>query len=299
LTTPLTIIGYNLFLQPYESVLFDAPLQIRTIDEQHLAGSASAVCLGHFAGRKESLETAMLIESVTPRSVSVPLLTVTKAEAVYIETRSRILKGALAPGSAVNQEALAAELGVSITPLREALRRLEMEGLIRLEAHRTMIITPLTSQELHEMYAIRIELDPLAAGLAAVNGSKSQLELIRELAQQKAVSDPILQLERNRGFHRAVYSSSQNGALTSLLDQLWDRTDRYRVILIREELVEGPTSRQEHIELASAIGARKAAPAARLMRAHIERSHTRIADIVKTRATDTAERLGPGSQGNP
>ena len=79
----------------------------------------------------------------------------------------------------------------------------------------------------------------------------------------------------------------------------WDRTDRYRVILIREELVEGPTSRQEHIELASAIGARKAAPAARLMRAHIERSHTRIADIVKTRATDSVERLGPGSRDNP
>ena len=98
----------------------------------------------------------------------------TKAKAVYVETRSRILKGMLAPGSAVNQEALAAELGVSITPLREALRRLEMEGLIRMEAHRTMIITPLTRQELHEMYAIRLELDPLAAGLAAANASESE-----------------------------------------------------------------------------------------------------------------------------
>ena len=52
----------------------------------------------------------MLIESVTPRNASGPLLAVTKAEAVYVETRSRILKGTLAPGSAVNQEALAAEL---------------------------------------------------------------------------------------------------------------------------------------------------------------------------------------------
>jgi DNA-binding GntR family transcriptional regulator len=83
------------------------------------------------------------MESITVLPpVSVSLQAVTKAEAVYIETRSRILKGTLAPGLAVNQEALAADLGVSITPLREALRRLEMEGLIRLEAHRTMIITP-------------------------------------------------------------------------------------------------------------------------------------------------------------
>ena len=113
------------------------------------------------------MQSAAIVEP--PLSVS--LQTVTKAEAVYIETRSRILKGTLAPGSAVNQEALAAELGVSITPLREALRRLEMEGLIRVEAHRTMTITPLTSRELDETYAIRTQLDPFAAGLAAANTS--------------------------------------------------------------------------------------------------------------------------------
>ncbi len=116
--------------------------------------------------------------------------------------------------------------------------------------------------------------------LAATNGSKSQLEEINQLAEQETVSEPILQLERNRGFHRAVYSSSQNGALIGLLDQLWDRTDRYRVILIREELMEGPTSRQEHIDIAQAVAARNAEHAAGLMRAHIERSHSRISDIV-------------------
>lgn len=236
----------------------------------------------------------MLIESLSPRNDSVPLQAVTKAKAVYVETRSRILKGTLAPGSAVNQETLAAELGVSITPLREALRRLEMEGLIRLEAHRTMIITPLTSQELHEMYAIRMELDPLAAGLAAGSASETELAMISDLARQEALSDPVLQLERNRGFHRAVYSASQNGALISLLDQLWDRTDRYRVILIREELVEGPTSRQEHIDIARAVAARKTESAARLMRAHIERSHARISQIVMAWVAKEGERAGSG-----
>ena len=64
----------------------------------------------------------MLVESLSQWHFSSPLQAVTKAKAVYVETRSRILKGTLAPGSAVNQEALAADLGVSITPLREALR---------------------------------------------------------------------------------------------------------------------------------------------------------------------------------
>ena len=237
------------------------------------------------------MESTLLVEP----PVSISLQTVTKAEAVYLETRSRILKGTLAPGSAVNQEALAADLGVSITPLREALRRLEMEGLIRLEAHRTMSITPLTSRELNEMYAIRTELDPFAAGLAARNASEVQLEIIYRLARQKAVNDPVLQLERNRGFHRAMYSSCGNSALINLLEQLWDRTDRYRLILIREELLRRSTSQQDHVDLADALAARKADLAARLMRAHIERSHARIAGVMMARAADRAENPGPSA----
>jgi DNA-binding GntR family transcriptional regulator len=232
-------------------------------------------------------------------SVSVSLQAVTKAEAVYIETRSRILKGTLAPGSAVNQEALAADLGVSITPLREALRRLEMEGLIRLEAHRTMSITPLTSRELDDMYAIRTELDPFAAGLAAANASEAQLEIIYRLARQKVVTDPVLQLERNRGFHRAVYSSCGNDALINLLEQLWDRTDRYRLILIREELLGRSTSQQDHINLADALAARKPDLVVRLMRVHIQRSHARIASVMTARAADRGEVVAQGPSGNP
>ena len=236
---------------------------------------------------------SVLVEPLVP----VSLQTVTKAEAVYLETRSRILKGMLAPGSAVNQEVLAADLGVSITPLREALRRLEMEGLIRLEAHRTMIITPLTSRELDEMYAIRVELDPFAAGLTAVNVSEVQLEIIYRLARQKTATDPILQLERNRGFHRAVYSSCGNNALINLLEQLWDRTDRYRLILIREELLGRSTSQPDHIDLANALAARKADLAARLMRVHIKRSHARIASVMTARTADRGE--SEESSGNP
>lgn len=234
------------------------------------------------------MESAAIVEP----PVSVSLQTVTKAEAVYLETRSRILKGTLAPGSAVNQEALAADLGVSITPLREALRRLEMEGLIRVEAHRMMSITPLTSRELDEMYAIRTQLDPFAAGLAAVNVSEAQLKVINRLARQKAATDPVLQLERNRGFHRAVYSSCGNNALINLLEQLWDRTDRYRLILVREELLHRSTSQQDHIDLAEALAAGKADQAARLMRAHVERSHARIASVMMARAAHRAEKAG-------
>ena len=212
-----------------------------------------------------------------------PMLTATKAEAVYLETRGRILTGGLSPGLNVNQESLAADLGVSITPLREALRRLEMEGLIRLEAHRTVVIAPLTGQELDELYVIRIELDSLAAGLAAVNASEADIIRIGQLARQRPAREPVAQLELNRAFHRAIYASCRNGALVAYLDQLWDRTDRYRLILVKQELLGGMASRQDHVDIADAVADRDADRAARLTRDHIAGSRALIADIMSSR----------------
>jgi DNA-binding GntR family transcriptional regulator len=234
------------------------------------------------SGNSEIAST-MLSEAPQTRLERIPALAVTKAEAVYLETRARILTGVLWPSLEVNQEALAADLGVSITPLREALRRLEMEGLIRLEAHRTVVIMPLTSSELDELYVIRMELDSLAAGLAAIKAPAAQLTLIGQLARRKAVKDPVAQLERNRAFHRAIYASCENGSLITYLDQLWDRTDRYRLVLVKEELIGGSASPQDHIDIADAVANRDADRAARLTRDHIAGSRALIASIMGSR----------------
>jgi DNA-binding GntR family transcriptional regulator len=231
----------------------------------------------------DASDGALSNPKLTKVSRATPLLTVTKAEAVYLETRSRILTGVLPPGLNVNQEQLAADLGVSITPLREALRRLEMEGLIRLEAHRTVVIAPLTGSELDELYVIRIELDSLAAGLTAANAPEVHLITIGQLARQQPAKEPVAQLERNRAFHRAIYASCGNGALIAYLDQLWDRTDRYRLILVKEELIGGIASRQDHIDIADAVADRDADRAARLTRDHIARSRALIANIMSSR----------------
>ena len=158
-----------------------------------------------------------------------------------------------------------------------------MEGLTRLEAHRTVIIAPLTGRELDELYVIRMELDALAAGLAGAKASDAQVSLIGTLARRKAVKDPLGQLERNRSFHRAIYASCENAALIAYLDQLWDRTDRYRFILVKQELLGGPVSTQDHIDIADAIAARDAERAALLTRNHVARSRKSIADIINTR----------------
>ena len=82
----------------------------------------------------------------------------TKADGAYLEMRNQILSGLLEPGSRVDYVHLSASLGVSITPLREALRRLEADHLVIRNAHRDVVIAPLTRAEAEELVAVRQEL---------------------------------------------------------------------------------------------------------------------------------------------
>jgi DNA-binding GntR family transcriptional regulator len=192
----------------------------------------------------------------------------TKAEAVYEVLSARILDGTMEPGSTVNQEGLAASLGVSITPLREALRRLESDGLVILEAHRTVTVAPLSAAEVRDLYAVRLQLDPYAAGLAAEHASPQAVDHIEALAARRLEATARGRLKANREFHQAIYRSPGNAVLAEILDRLWDRTDRYRLIVVRVE-GEGHKVEREHRQIAAAIRARDAALATSLMRAHV------------------------------
>jgi DNA-binding GntR family transcriptional regulator len=195
--------------------------------------------------------------------------TLTKAEAAYLEVRARILDGSLQPGSTINQERLAADLGLSITPLREALRRLEAEELVTLRAHKILSIAPLTRKELHELCLVRANLDPLAAALGAHEATASELETISALATRPRAGDPHDRLRSHRDFHHAIYQASHNKVLAGILDQLWARTDRYRIIVLRDHAFNRST-RTEHTKIAKAIRDRDGDAAAELMRRHVE-----------------------------
>src|SRR4029077_4742357 len=104
-------------------------------------------------------------------------------------------------------------------------------GLVRLTAHRTMTIAPLTRRELHELYAVRLALDPFAAALTAEQADDETLAEIEQLARRGVNRPPPPLLQHNRSFHHAIYSSCGNLVLIGVLDQLWNRTDRYRLIV--------------------------------------------------------------------
>src|SRR5580693_6033969 len=105
----------------------------------------------------------------------------TKADGAYLEMRNQILCGILQPGSRVDYVQLSASLGVSITPLREALRRLEADHLVIRNAHRDVVVAPLTREEATELVTVRQELDLLAARLAAVQMTRDELGRARRM----------------------------------------------------------------------------------------------------------------------
>lgn len=209
-----------------------------------------------------------------------PIHFATKAEAVYGEIRRRILTGMIEPAAPINQDALAPELGVSVTPVREAIRRLEAEGLVQFQAHKTVIVTPLSRDELRELYDIRLQLDPYAASLAATRATEEDLDEIEWLARAPASDDPLEQLSRNRSFHRAIYSRSGNNLLIETLDRLWERTDRYRIMLVSRDVAALAATR-EHLAIAETMRARQPRAAARMIRQHITDARSLIEDTLE------------------
>ena len=215
-------------------------------------------------------------------NAAVALSVVTKGEAAYTQLRRLILLGELKPGATIQQEGLAAELGLSTTPLREALRRLEGEGLVSLDKNRRVGITPLSKAEMHDLYAVRSILDPTAAELAATALDGDAVAEVTRLAKRPIPRDidQARALQDNREFHRAIYARCGNRVLVDILDSLWDRADRYRIHLMYDAR-DLRNSRREHIDIAAAIAAGQPGQVAVLMRQHVARSR----ELIETRAT--------------
>lgn len=200
-----------------------------------------------------------------------PLLT--KNAYVYDVVRRRILLGELPPGEPIPQVRIAAELGVSTTPLREALRRLESEGLVEIVAHKDVRPTALTADDARNLYEARLALDPEAARLAATRRTADELALIQDAARAlRPLSDPgdLDAIMDHRAFHRAIYRASHNPVMTSLLDGLWDRADRYRRIgMVTRGEQDLARVHDEHLALAAAVSDGDGERAQDVMRAHV------------------------------
>ncbi|GIU57906.1 GntR family transcriptional regulator [Arthrobacter sp. NicSoilC12] len=202
-----------------------------------------------------------------------------KGSLAYSELRQMILTGALAPGSRISQYELAENMQMSITPLREAIRRLSSEGLITMDTHRDSKVADMSAAEARELLEVRLSLEPSATELAAYRRTDADIAIIRAAAEKLLPvtrvwgEDAII---AHRDFHRAVYTASHNTTLIKLLDDLWDKSDRYRRIGL--ELPSGDEPRtidlNQHHQILELVTAGDGPGAAELARTHISNSLT-------------------------
>lgn len=217
----------------------------------------------------------------------------TKADAAYIELRNQILVGTLKPGSRIDYMLLSQELGCSITPLREALRRLEADHLVIRNAHRDVVIASLTREEATELVTVRRELDLLAARLAAREMTADELAATRKLVasqdEQAALSYlreaqvPVTvggSITINRAFHRMVYCGSHNRVLIQTRDAISTRTERYSIVAVQLKTLPAQSYLVLHERLLEALEARDPDAAHEMMSAHYSELNLDFADVI-------------------
>ena len=234
--------------------------------------------------------TTMLHRAHTPRSRSKDGPPITASNYVAIEIRAEILKGSLQAGSRLDQQVLAKRFGVSIIPVREGLKRLEAEGLVRMSPRRGAFVAQLTLQELTEISWIRERLEDLAIRLAAPHLSDPHLRELEDLnvkmARMASNVQPSVWSEVNREWHFKIYAAGDSELLVQMIAVLWDRTSLYREVLATSQGIARSAEVQhgsvaQHAEMLRRLRVGDASGTARLMRQHIRRA---IRDMRATEA---------------
>jgi DNA-binding GntR family transcriptional regulator len=145
-----------------------------------------------------------------------------------------ILAGELRPGQRVNQDHVAERVGLSVAPVREALRVLEQEGQVTYRPRRGYFVTELRSEDLIEIYELRALLEERAARRTLPTLDEdafARIELAaRDCCDAAAADDVIAELEANRRFHFAILQSPEQPHTMRLIRLLWDSTEAYRAM---------------------------------------------------------------------
>lgn len=197
--------------------------------------------------------------------------------------REAILKGEFPPGTRLRQVQLATELGISRTPLREALMKLEQEGLIELLPRGGLRVALLNLDEAVELYDVREVLDGLAARLAAQRITEQGLrDLKRHLSQMKdclARQDAHTWFVAHVAFHDEIFRASGNGRLRALLSVVRLSIQRFHPVLLTTPNRLADAYREHH-EIFEAIRVHDPEASERLARAHIANAKEIVLKVI-------------------
>ncbi len=206
----------------------------------------------------------------------------TLAQQVYQHLRQQILDNRYPPGTPLPEASVAAEFKVSRVPVREALRRLEAEGLVTIAPRQGAVVSDLSPQQFLDAYRVREVLEALAMQLAAPRLAAADLDHLRALQKQMRDAADAADSDRffvaNRAFHALIVERSANEYLQAIYFPLMDQMRRYRSPSL--ELRGGlERSIDEHEAIVRALAGGDGDEAARLLREHIQAPQRALAQF--------------------
>jgi DNA-binding GntR family transcriptional regulator len=203
---------------------------------------------------------------------------------VYVQLRRRIVDGSLPPGSRIDQDAEAEALGVSRMPLREALRRLEAEGLVSVVRHGGAFVRDLSLGDLDDLYLLRAALEGLAGRIGTEQLSDTELNEMKCLvpSMEAVVRSPDLDawLNVDWEFHSIIYGAAGHPRLFKMIRMLLDESARYRHLILADP-EEVRLAFGHHREIIFACEQRDGERVEGVIRASIEKAHKRLRSLIE------------------
>ena len=200
-------------------------------------------------------------------------------DVVFNTLRKAILKGELKPGERLMEIALADKLGVSRTPIREAMRKLELEGLVVMVPRKGAQVANITEKDLNDVLEVRIALENMAIEKACARMTKEDIEELESAAKdfQKIIASGSLveMAEADEEFHEKIYRASGNARLMQVLSNLREQIYRYRIEYLKDEDTRQQLV-QEHAMMTRAIRERDVEKAQELSFEHLENQRKAI-----------------------
>lgn len=207
-------------------------------------------------------------------------------DVVYNTLRQAILRGELKPGERLMEIQLANKLGVSRTPVREAIRKLELDGLVLMIPRKGAEVADISEKSLKDVLEVRKALEELAVQLTCEKISKVQIAELKQAAEEfKKIlkSNDITQIaEADVRFHDVIYMATDNQKLIQLLNNLREQMYRYRVEYLKRPGVY-PQLIQEHEEIIRQIEKREKERAAEITCRHIDNQVEAVMNLIRTK----------------
>jgi len=213
-------------------------------------------------------------------------------ELVLEAIREAIINGSLAPRERLMEIQLAEELGVSRTPVREALRKLELEGFIVMVPRKGAYVADLSFKDIADVFEIRAALESLAAGLAAERITDEEIEEMERSLVEKGDAinhnDHEKLVEVDTRFHETMYKSSRNDRLVTIINNLREQIQRFRSTSLSFP-GRMQKSLEEHRSILEAIESRDIQLAKQLAQEHIENAENVLIDALKKEGLQIGE----------